>query len=108
MGIRTSYQEIISIVLGLGVTLIFTSPAYAEDSAMQESICYVVGIIWGPMGAGMATLGVSAVAAAAALGKASWGMALTVCAGIAIMFGAGPIANTLGIGNGCVDVVIQP
>lgn len=70
--------------------------AYAQ--AMQDAICYVAQLIWGPMGTAMGIIAVSSVAAAATMGKASWGMALTVCTGIAVMFGAAELAQILGVG----------
>lgn len=82
----------------LTCALVALSPLSAHAQAMEDTICAVVWIIWGPMGTGMAILAVCAVAAAAALGKASWGMALTVIAGIAIMFGASELATALGVG----------
>lgn len=76
-------------------------PFAAYAGAMQASICFVVYIIYGQMGTGMAILGICAAGAAAMLGKGSWGMALTVATGVAMMFGAGALANQLGVGNGC-------
>jgi type IV secretory pathway VirB2 component (pilin) len=94
-----SYQHI--TIAFLTCAFIIVSPVLAYAGATQDSICTIVDIIWGPLGTGMAILGVCAVAAAAALGKASWGMALTVVAGISIMFGAGTLSDNLGIGNVC-------
>jgi type IV secretory pathway VirB2 component (pilin) len=88
-----------SIPLLTVVVVILAAPsAYAQ--AMQDAICYMVFVIWGPLGTAMSVLAISSVAAAATMGKASWGMALTVCAGIALVFGASQIADLLGVGFG--------
>ena len=88
----------IMILVAFGLAFL---PFPAFSQAMAYSICFIVDLIWGDLGTGMAMLGICAAAAAAILGKASWGMALTVVAGVSIMFGAGEIANILGIGAGC-------
>ena len=103
-GYMNNYQRV--AITAFALTLAVFMPLSAYAGAMQDAICFVGSCIWGTMGTGMAILGICAVSAAAALGKASWSMALTVCAGIAIMFGAGDIANTLGIGNGCDSSVM--
>jgi len=75
-------------------------PSQAYAGAMQNAICTIVQWIWGDLGTGLAVLGICAVSGAAMLGKASWGMAMTVAAGVAIMFGADSLANMLGVGLG--------
>ena len=92
------------IYFGFLLCVFFTmapSLAFACDGAMQYSICFIVSSLSGDLGTAIAMLGISAVSGAAILGKASWGMALTVTAGISMLFGAGALADLLGIGNGC-------
>lgn len=82
-------------LLSFLIVALSANVAYAQ--AMQFAICYVVHLLWGPLGTGMAILAVSAVSAAATMGKGSWGMALTVCVGISVLFGAAEMANILGV-----------
>ena len=102
MGMKHSNHDVVMIFMACAVLALLPDTAYA--GAMDESICTVTSLLQGPMGTGMATLGICAVSGAAALGKASWGMALTVVAGIAILFGAGAISTSLGIVNPCGNV----
>ena len=76
-------------------------PDAAYAGPMYDAICTVVQTIWGPLGGGMAAIAICATGGAAALGKASWGMALTVIGGMGIMMGAADMADLLfGSGSG--------
>ncbi len=79
----------------------FSTPAYAIPfidqilalltiglSPIEKVLCTVLLIIIGDVGRGIATLAVMSMGIGAMLGKVTWGQALTVAAGIAIMFGA--------------------
>lgn len=70
----------------------------APDTPMAEVLCYVLDLIQGNAGKAMAAIGVMTMGAAAIMGKASWGMALTVGVGIAVIFGAVNIVDVLGLG----------
>ncbi len=74
-------------------------PALAYGTPMGEVLCYVLYIILGNAGRGLATIGVSVIGVAALLGKASWGLALTVGVGIAVVFGCVNIVWVLGLGT---------
>lgn len=100
MGHTHSHQRIILAFMVCAFVLSTPVSAHAQ-AAMETAICFATATIQGAMGVGMAILGICAVAAAAVLGKASWGMALTVCVGISILFGAATLASDLGIGNTC-------
>ncbi|MBY0408198.1 MAG: TrbC/VirB2 family protein [Rickettsiales bacterium] len=74
------------------------SPAFA-GTPMGEVLCYVLYIIMGNAGRGMATIGMSVLGISAILGKASWGLAITVGVGIAVIFGCMNIVWVLGLGE---------
>lgn len=77
--------------------------AVGGDSPMGAVLCRVVGMVMGDVGRGLATLAVIVVGVGAMLGKVSWGMAMTVAVGIAVVFGAPTVVGQLGVmGGGCV------
>ncbi|MFO1242862.1 MAG: TrbC/VirB2 family protein [Rickettsiales bacterium] len=69
--------------------------ALASPTALSETLCGVVGWFTGPVGAGIATLAIIVIGVGALLGKVSWGMAIIVGLGVAIIFGAPTIVKAL-------------
>jgi len=63
-------------------------------------LCGVAGWFTGPVGSGIATLAILVIGIGALMGKVSWGMAIIVGLGVAIIFGAPTIVDELG-GAGC-------
>lgn len=86
-----------AVVLGFAAVML-PVPAHA-GTPMGEVLCFVLYIILGNAGRGLATIGVSVIGVAALLGKASWGLALTVGVGIAVVFGCVQIVYLLGLGE---------
>ncbi len=78
-----------------------------NSNAIEQVMCNVVLILTGTTGKSVATVAVIAVGVGALLGKISWGMALIVALGIALIFGAASIVTELG-GNasGCTSGTI--
>ncbi len=74
---------------------------------IERVLCTILLLILGDIGRGIATLAVMSVGIGAMLGKVTWGQAMTVAVGIAIMFGAPLILPLLfmQIGNFGVDFV---
>lgn len=70
-------------------------PASSPNTAMGQVICDVVKWFWGNMGKGIACIAVSILGIGAMLGKTSWGLAMTVGVGIALIFGAPRILNDI-------------
>ncbi len=91
----------------LGVVLYFLMISYvlascpnSENTPMGEVLCRVVDFMYGNLGRGLATLAVITLGVGALLGKVSWGMAVTVGVGIAVIFNAETItAMLLGCGT---------
>lgn len=79
----------------------------ADDSnPIGDVLCAVVGWFNGPIGQGIATLAIIVVGVGALMGKVSWGMAIIVGVGVAVIFGASTIVDMLaddgGVdGGGC-------
>ena len=72
-----------------------TSAAYAINTPMGAVLCIIVQFVYGNLGRGLATLAIMIIGAGATLGKVSWGLAITVGVGIAIVFNATLIMNAL-------------
>ena len=59
-------------------------------------ICHVVNWFTGPLGQGLATIALIVIGLGALMGKVSWGMAIIVGVGVAIIFGAAALVGELG------------
>jgi type IV secretory pathway VirB2 component (pilin) len=84
--------------LAMALTLFLPELASAGNP-IGETLCNVVGWFTGPVGGGIATLAVIIIGVGALMGKVSWGMAIIVGLGVAVIFGAGPLITELS-GNG--------
>ncbi len=77
----------------------------STDTPMGEVLCTVTGWFTGNTGKGLATIAITVIGIGALLGKVSWGMAIIVGIGVAIVFGAAGIVNSLHsdnvLANGC-------
>ncbi len=76
-------------------------PSLAHADVIGELLCDVAGWFTGPIGQGIATLAILTIGVGALMGKVSWGMAIIVGIGIAVIFGAPEIVDQLGTGSGC-------
>lgn len=70
--------------------------ALASNNALEAVFCNIVSLLTGTTGKAVATVAIIAVGVGALLGKISWGMALIVAVGVALVFGAGTIVSALG------------
>lgn len=67
-----------------------------------DLLCRVAGWFTGRVGQGIATLAIIVIGIGALMGKVSWGMAIIVGIGVAVIFGAPIIVDELGGGaQGC-------
>lgn len=90
--------------MGLCLLLVFAvavTPfqAYADATPMSSVLCEILNLLMGKAGKAMGTLGIAVIGVAAVMGKASWGLAITVGTGIGVMFGCREIVYTLGLGS---------
>ena len=69
------------------------------SNAIETVFCNVVTLLTGTTGKAIATVAVIAVGIGALLGKISWGMALIVACGVALVFGAASIVDALAGSN---------
>ncbi|MFN7612191.1 MAG: TrbC/VirB2 family protein, partial [Alphaproteobacteria bacterium] len=82
-------------------TFLMPSAAFA-GATIGQVLCEVADWFNGPVGRGIATLAIIVVGVGALMGKVSWGMAIIVGIGVAVIFGAPNIVDELGTsGTGC-------
>ncbi len=73
--------------------IVFAQGAGAGGAAISKVLCNAVKLINGQTGKALATLAVIVIGIGALMGKVSWGMAIIVGIGIAVIFGAGAIVD---------------
>ncbi len=72
-------------------------------TGLDNLFCNILSAITGPIGAGIATIAIVVIGVGALMGKVSWGMAIIVALGIALIFGASSIVDAIagqGAGTG--------
>lgn len=67
-----------------------------KGGALDTAFCNVINWFNGPVGKGIATIAIIVVGVGALMGKVSWGMAIIVGLGVALIFGASNIVSGLG------------
>jgi len=98
------WHLLVLVAVTVGASMLSSAAmAVAGDSnAIEQVFCNVVLILTGTTGKAIATVAVIAVGVGALLGKISWGMALIVALGVALIFGAASIVLALGgTGSAC-------
>jgi type IV secretory pathway VirB2 component (pilin) len=79
------------------LTFVFIgNDAYALNLCPMIDTLFTTGVA-----PGIATIGVIGLGIGATFGKVTWGMAVMVAVGIAAMFGAGSLANSVYANGGC-------
>lgn len=95
-----------SLCLALSLVLItmpdFAAAAGGGGDTIAHVLCSVVGWFTGSVGKGIATLAIIIIGVGALMGKVSWGMAIIVGIGVAVIFGASQIVEDLGGNAQCV------
>lgn len=85
--------------------------AAATDTPIGNIFCTVSQWASGNTGKGLATIAITVIGIGALLGKVSWGMALIVALGIALVFGASTLVNAFnipGMPSGCSTSAAWP
>lgn len=81
--------------------MLMPSGAYA-GTTIGDVLCGVADWFTGPVGQGIATLAILVIGIGALMGKVSWGMAIIVGIGVAVIFGAPAIVSEINpAGSGC-------
>jgi type IV secretion system protein VirB2 len=90
-----AWQACLFTVLTAGIVMLPDLSFAAGDTPMGAVLCQVVGWFTGNTGKGLATIAITVIGIGALLGKVSWGMAIIVGIGVAIVFGAAGIVNAM-------------
>jgi type IV secretion system protein VirB2 len=83
----------------LSAVVIMTPDLAFANTPMGAVLCKVVAWFTGNTGKGLATIAITVIGIGALLGKVSWGMAIIVGIGVAIVFGAAGIVNAMSGSN---------
>ncbi len=96
-----------SIVASLGVnTANIIMCDVAPPLSIQKVLCTIYNWFNGPIGAGLATVGLVVIGLGALFGKVSWGIAMIYSVGVGIMFGADSIVIAMSGAEGVSARVI--
>src|SRR5689334_7993996 len=79
----------------LCAVVVMTPDMAAANTPMGAVLCKVIAWFTGNTGKGLATIAITVIGIGALLGKVSWGMAIIVGIGVAIVFGAAGIVNAM-------------
>lgn len=87
-----------------------TTVGSGTGTALDQLFCNLIKVVTGNIGKGIATVALIVVGMGALMGKISWGMALIVALGIALVFGAGNIVESFsgqGQGTACTGGTLK-
>jgi type IV secretory pathway VirB2 component (pilin) len=90
--------------LAFALCVMTVSAAFASpmNTPMGWVLCQIVWMVYGNLGRALATIAVIVIGVGATLGKVSWGLAITVAVGIAVIFNAHLIVLALtGVAVNC-------
>lgn len=97
--LKLAWQICLIVMLG-AVLMALPQLAYASSvtsmSPMSNALCIAATWITGNVGRGIGTIAITIVGFGALLGKVSWGMAMMVGVGVAVVFGATTLVMLLG------------
>ncbi len=98
--------QVCMLVMLSAVIVMMPDFAMANNTPMGNVLCKVVGWFTGNTGKGLATIAITVIGIGALLGKVSWGMAIIVGIGVAIVFGAAGLVDAMnaGAGSSCATV----
>jgi len=100
--LSTAWQICLMVMLTAVVIMTpeLSFAAAGVNTPMGNVLCTVVRWFTGNTGKGLATIAITVIGIGALLGKVSWGMAIIVGIGVAIVFGAAGLVNAMGAGAG--------
>jgi len=102
--------QLCAAMLVAAAAVLLPSLSYANnDTPIGAIYCLVAHWMVGNTGKGIATIAVTIIGIGALLGKVSWGMALIVGLGIAVVFGGAALVDAIftGTGNQVADCNTQ-
>jgi type IV secretion system protein VirB2 len=94
-----AWQVCLMVMLTVAVIIVPEAAMAGTDTPMGEVLCKVKDWFTGNTGKGLATIAITIIGVGALLGKVSWGMAMIVGIGVAIIFGAVTIVSAMSTSN---------
>ena len=97
--LSVAWEICITVILSVMVVMLpqlAIASTVSTASPMSNALCIAATWITGNAGRGIATIGITIIGIGALLGKVSWGMAMIVGVGVAIVFGSTAIVRLLG------------
>ncbi|MGE3713719.1 MAG: TrbC/VirB2 family protein [Alphaproteobacteria bacterium] len=94
--LSTMWQVSLFAMLAAVIIMVPDFAIAQTNTPMGRVLCTVTAWFTGNTGKGLATIAVTIIGIGALLGKVSWGMAIIVGIGVAIIFGAGQLVNAMG------------
>jgi len=94
--IDTAWKAMLAVSAVMVFAMMPMEASAAAANAFEVVLCNVVAFFTGTIGKAIATLALIIVGLGALMGKVSWGMALIVGVGVALVFGAAGIIDSLG------------
>jgi len=91
-----TWRAFLTLGLFAAIMLVPDMAMAGAPTPMEEVLCNMVGWITGTTGRALATIAIIIIGIGALLGKVSWGVALIVAIGVAMIFGAGTLVGLLG------------
>ena len=85
----------LTLIFAVGICVAMLPAQVFASNAIETTFCNLVGLLTGTTGKAIATVAVIAIGIGALLGKISWGTALIVACGVALVFGAASIVDAL-------------
>lgn len=95
-----AWQICLFVCLSAVVIMMPDFAAAQANTPMGNVLCTVVKWFTGNTGKGLATIAITIIGIGALLGKVSWGMAIIVGIGVAIVFGAAGLVDAMNAGAG--------
>lgn len=96
--LKLAWQVCFLFMLSVAVIMLPDLAFAGTDTPMGKVLCTVVLWFTGNTGKGLATIAITIIGIGALLGKVSWGMAMIVGIGVAIVFGAAGLVDAMGAG----------
>ena len=93
-----AWQACLLVLLSAALVIAPDFAFAGHHTPMGNVLCTVTGWFTGNTGKGLATIAITVIGIGALLGKVSWGMAMIVGTGVAIVFGAAGIVDNMGAG----------
>lgn len=100
--LSTAWQMSLIIMLSAIVVMMPDLALAGSNTPVGNAMCTVANWFTGNTGQGLATLAIVVIGVGALMGKVSWGMAIIVGLGVALIFGAAAMVGAINAGGtGC-------